>query len=496
MIGKTRNSLPPIKPIKHMTPSKDTSKKTKHERNVSAVKTSHSISSSFSKSVDEGTEEKTLEMLRPIKPNDKKCFMTTQAATRAEIMSAMKSVPSHISARSMDEFPALMRLMFPDNTIAKQVQLHRTKVSYVVNHGLAPYYKRKLTNPLKDVKQFVSCFDESFNRISNRKQLHLHIIHFDEKSGTVQRNFIGAAFFGHGDAESCLNSLLDVHDGLDLVQVGMDGPNVNWRLLNMLREKRAHENPQSPKLLELGSCGIHVSYNTAQSVTNWNLGKILKSFYSIFKKSPARRSDYLKVNDLHSALEAKDSSYLFPSKFYGHRWLENGKAITRIIEIAPYLKRYMDFLVKEKKVPKKDDRFVRIKLFLADPVSPAILQFALSIMKELESFLELFQAERPFSFFLYEKLKAIVLALVNRFVRPEEIEGSNIRKIMELDFSSGSSKLLPYSSVDIRFGANNVLKKLNTLQSTAVREFRMKAKTFLARLLEKFFILYISIANF
>ena len=139
-------------------------------------------------------------------------------------------------------------------------------------------------------------------------------------------------------------------------------------------------------------------------------GKILKSFYSIFKKSPARRSDYLKVNNLHSAHEAKDSSYLFPLKFCGHRWLENGEAITRIIEIAPYLKKYMDFLVKEK-VPKKDDRFERIKLFLADPVSPAILQFALIIMKELESFLELFQAERPLSFFLYEKLKAIVLSL-------------------------------------------------------------------------------------
>ena len=86
--------------------------------------------------------------------------------------------------------------------------------------------------------------------------------------------------------------------------------------------------------------------------------------------------------------------------------------------------------MKENKVPKKDDRFERDKLFLADPVSPAILQFALSIMKELESFLELFQAERSLSFFLYEKLKAIVLSLVNRFVRPEEIEGSNIRKIM------------------------------------------------------------------
>ena len=65
--------------------------------------------------------------------------LTIPAVTIADIMLVMKSVASHISARRIDEFPALMHVMFPDSTIAKQVQLHRTKVCC----GLAPYCKRK-----------------------------------------------------------------------------------------------------------------------------------------------------------------------------------------------------------------------------------------------------------------------------------------------------------------------------------------------------------------
>ena len=69
----------------------------------------------------------------------------------------------------------------------------------------------------------------------------------------------------------------------NLVQVGKDGQNINQELLTMVKEKRLFENPQSPKLLEVGSCGVHVlhgAYNTDTSMTNWNLGKILKMLYS------------------------------------------------------------------------------------------------------------------------------------------------------------------------------------------------------------------------
>ena len=56
---------------------------------------------------------------------------------------------------------------------------------------------------------------------------------------------------------------------------------------------RKEQDPDAPSLLEMGSCGLHVlhgAYKTAQSVTSWKLDKFLKNYFSIFKKSPARRS--------------------------------------------------------------------------------------------------------------------------------------------------------------------------------------------------------------
>ena len=137
-------------------------------------------------------------------------------------------------------------------------------------------------------------------------------------------------------------------------------------------------------MVELGSCGLHVAhgaFGTAESATDWNLVKFLRNCFSIFKKYPAQRSDYLQANDLHDAHEGKDTSYLFSLKFCGHRWLENTKVTSRIIDIFPYLQNYFQWLLTEKKIPKKDEYFEFSKIYLADPISPAILQFALSVIE-------------------------------------------------------------------------------------------------------------------
>ena len=180
----------------------------------------------------------------------------------------------------------------------------------------------------------------------------------------------------------------------------------------------------------------------------------------------------------------KDTSYLFPLKFCRHRWLENIKVISRIIDIFPYLQKYFQWLLTEKKIPKKDERFEFLKVYLADPISPAILQFALSVMELLEPFLTLFQAERPLVFFMYENLKDLILSLVTRFVRTEVMTKHTLSEIVKLNFRD-DSKILPSASVDVGFAANSILKTLNTLQSTKFRQFRKNAKTFLVKLMSK-----------
>ena len=95
------------------------------------------------------------------------------------------------------------------------------------------------------------------------------------------------------------------------MQVSMDGANVNWAFLDLLQENIKTANPEAPTLLQLGSCGLHVIHGadkTGQESTDRKLAKIICAFYSIFKKSPARRSDYLQINELHESHKGKDTS--------------------------------------------------------------------------------------------------------------------------------------------------------------------------------------------
>ena len=62
----------------------------------------------------------------------------------------------------------------------------------------------------------------------------------------------------------------------------MDGPNVNWKTVDIIKEYREHNDPDGPDLTEIGSCGLYVLHGasgTAQKATNWNLDKLLKAIY-------------------------------------------------------------------------------------------------------------------------------------------------------------------------------------------------------------------------
>ena len=60
----------------------------------------------------------------------------------------MQSVIFHISHSSINNFHALFSKMFPYSKIALSVELERTKTGYIINHGVAPYFKDKLEKNL------------------------------------------------------------------------------------------------------------------------------------------------------------------------------------------------------------------------------------------------------------------------------------------------------------------------------------------------------------
>ena len=108
----------------------------------------------------------------------------------------------------------------------------------------------------------------------------------------------------------------------------------------------------------------------------------------------------------------------FPLKFCGHRWLENGKCLTRFMDLIDKLSVFLKKSKDEgrKNFDAKDERFPLLLKNTSSVIFPAYCEFSNSICRDLEPFLTLFQAERPLGVFLFRKLKDLVILLPGRII--------------------------------------------------------------------------------
>lgn len=79
-------------------------------------------------------------------------------------------------------------------------------------------------------------FDESLNKKMQQKQMDLHLRFWDEESHLVQSRYFTSEFIGHATSDIMMEHFKSIFlDNRflvkDLVQIGMDGPNVNWEIL-------------------------------------------------------------------------------------------------------------------------------------------------------------------------------------------------------------------------------------------------------------------------
>ena len=85
-------------------------------------------------------------------------------------------------------------------------------------------------------------------------------------------------------------------NGLDkekLLQVSMDDPNVNTKIISNLNEKRRDQ--ELSQLVSIETCGIHTVHNVfkdGENASGWKLKTLLSSMFKIFHESPSRRADY------------------------------------------------------------------------------------------------------------------------------------------------------------------------------------------------------------
>ena len=218
----------------------------------------------------------------------------------AEIRWAFKTVMSHYSYNSSSNLKSLFKVMFLDSEICKQISLSNSKMSYLIYHGLAPYFRQELLSCFEKCDFLVVSFDEVFNEVFKKEQMDLVSRYWDENTNRVAVRYLSSAFMWHATSEDILESFKSALNPIDIgkiIQISMDGPSVNWKFLELYNNKLREIYQKT--LLNLGSCGLHVlhgSYQTGRSVAEWNINLILRSMCNLFKESLARRADFSVIN--------------------------------------------------------------------------------------------------------------------------------------------------------------------------------------------------------
>ena len=201
-------------------------------------------------------------------------YVTRREQLTAETWWCFKTVDSNFSYHSNEDISLLFGRMFPDSNIAQNLSVAETKSMYITCYGIAPYLKKMLEKQVKD-DDYVLLFDESLNKEIQKKQTDYWIRLWD--GSTIQSRYYTSDFLGHGTAINLLESLhtnVGKTIGLrNLLQVSMDGPNVNLLLFEKLEEDLNAE--FDFKLLNTGTCGLHVlnnAFKRGADATEWEVG--------------------------------------------------------------------------------------------------------------------------------------------------------------------------------------------------------------------------------
>ena len=121
-------------------------------------------------------------------------------------------------------------------------------------------------------------------------------------------------FLGHTTPIDFLKIIIDGLTDLDLskqIQLLMDGPSVNSKVLSVINKDR--EEAGLSKSINIGGCNLHVVYGAVQSAAesiSWSLKNIMNGIYQVLKDAPARHEDF-------SITESK----VFPQQFSPTQWV-------------------------------------------------------------------------------------------------------------------------------------------------------------------------------
>ena len=106
--------------------------------------------------------------------------------------------------------------------------------------------------------------------------------------------YLDSKFLGHATANDLVASFNKIINTIDsrnkMIQILMDGPSTNWKLFDFIHKDQ--EKKEQKKLLDIGSCSLHIIHGAFKSgveKNGWDMKSIFKAAYTILHDTPAQR---------------------------------------------------------------------------------------------------------------------------------------------------------------------------------------------------------------
>lgn len=390
-------------------------------------------------------------------------FLLKNDVTTAGVLWCIETVMSHKSLRIAEKDMGILKRMFQDSEIVKKMQLKKDKIGYVILFGIAPFFNKILIDNLNNVPFIVVGFDESLNKITKRQQMDINVRFWDDTKEEVITRYLTSRFLGRSRAMDLLQAFKEGIGNLQenkLLQVSMDGPNVNWAFIREYKSKLS----SNVKLLDIGSCGLHslhCAFKNGIYATHWDIISYMRAIYNLFKDVPARRALYTQYSE----------SDVFPLKFCSIRWLENVEVTQRAIDVTPHIKKFVEG-VRQDKIEPTCKSFSIVAKFIQDPLLCAKLAFFKSLASDVEPFLREFQSDAPLVLFLHSALCQMLKHVLDRFMKPEVIKSVSSISLKDVQTEAN---LLSAKNIVLGFDTLKALKKVN-ITTANMLQFRQDCK--------------------
>lgn len=294
----------------------------------------------------------------------------------AEATLAFHTVKHHQTYNSMDCTGRLMKVIFSDSSIARDITCQRTKTEAIINGAIAPWIIQNIKSLLKNIT-YIGVSTDASNHGSTK--IFPIMIQFFDSQGGIQSKLLDVINTPNETAETISDIIMKTLQKYDLtkkcVSLTADNANVNFGGINRQAGRNVLNNLKNKLNKEIVGvgCPAHILHNCIQhgtDVLKIDIESLVMKLFNFFSVYTVRTEALKSVCEY---IEINYQKLLYHSKT---RWLSLFPAVERILKMYLPLKEY--FLTTPQ-VP------TTIKAFFENELAESYLFFVHSLMSVFQS---------------------------------------------------------------------------------------------------------------